>query len=186
MNILKKIEIQKLLKEYDLLKLDEEYKKEVIDKYTSKFIEEVNCGVKQPDIDNEQNPIKKDIKVIKKIADEELTPETKLLMKKIFRDIMKKTHPDAINTDEFVGLYNSAKLAYDSNDLITLSVIGNELKVEVNLKEEHIKTLRFLLNKEKQKFIDFEKSYLWLWVHTKTDEDKEKIIQLYVEKSKKK
>jgi len=186
MDTLKKLEIQKLLKEYDLLKLDEEYKKEVIDKYTSKFIEEVNCGVKQPDVDSEVKPINKDIKVIKKIADEELTPETKKLMKKIFRDVMKKTHPDAIKTDEFLGLYNSAKLAYDTNDLIGLSVIGNELNVEVNLKEEHVSTLRLLLNMEKQKFVDFEKSYLWLWVHTKSDEDKDKIIQLYVNKINKK
>jgi hypothetical protein len=182
MDTLKKLEIQKLLKEYDLLKLEEQYKKEVIDKFTSKFIDEVYCGVKQPSEEGEVKPTIKTTKAIKKISDDSLTPETKKLMKKLFRDVMKKTHPDATNTDEFVDLYNSAKLAYETNDLIGLSVIGNELKVEVNLNEGHINTLRLLLDKEKEKSIDFKNSYLWLWVHTKTDVEKEKIIQLYVER----
>jgi len=41
MDKLKKLEIQRLLKEYDLLVLGDEYKQEIVDNYTTEFMKDI-------------------------------------------------------------------------------------------------------------------------------------------------
>ena len=84
MDKLKQLEIQKLLKEYDLLILNDEYKQEVIDTCTSDFMSEILGEEPNEKKEGEQKtePKEKEEKP-KIIPDEEMDAETKKIMKKV-------------------------------------------------------------------------------------------------------
>jgi hypothetical protein len=183
---LKQLEIKKLLTEYDYLNVDGEIKQEIIDKYKPVFMEDLS---KYGDSDDEkvEEPITEkqhDEKVLKKlIRDEDLSEDTKKKMKKMFREIMKKTHPDKVKSEDLVGMYIKSKEAYKTNDLLELSHNANKLNIEIKLNGDEIKILKDLLSIKKEKLETIEKSWLWLWYNSDTEEQKAKVIELYYQKN---
>jgi hypothetical protein len=185
-NRLKQLEIKKLLTEYDYLNIDGEIKQEIIDKYRSVFMEDL----KEYDDPNKEKKVEENVgepmnteKVVEKlIKDEDLSDHTKKRMKKMFRDVMKKTHPDKVKSEELVEIYIKSKEAYELNDLLSLSHYANKLNIEVRLNVVEIKILKDLLLKKKESLEVIESSWLWLWYNSKTKEEKKKVVELYYEK----
>ena len=78
--------------------MSNEIKQEIIDKYKPVFMEDL----KEYDDPNKEKKVEENVgepmnteKVVEKlIKDEDLSDHTKKRMKKMFRDVMKKTHPD--------------------------------------------------------------------------------------------
>jgi hypothetical protein len=185
-NRLKQLEIKKLLTEYDYLNIDGEIKQEIIDKYKPVFMEDL----KEYDDPNKEKKVEENVgepmnteKVVEKlIKDEDLSDHTKKRMKKMFRDVMKKTHPDKVKSEELVEIYIKSKEAYELNDLLSLSHYANKLNIEVRLNVVEIKILKDLLLKKKESLEVIESSWLWLWYNSKTKEEKKKVVELYYEK----
>jgi len=185
-NRLKQLEIKKLLTEYDYLNIDGEIKQEIIDKYKPVFMEDL----KEYDDPNKEKTVEENVgepmnmeKVVEKIIkDEDLSDHTKKRMKKMFRDVMKKTHPDKVKSEELVEIYIKSKEAYELNDLLSLSHYANKLNIEVRLNVVEIKILKDLLAKKKESLEAIESSWLWLWYNSKTKEEKKKVVELYYEK----
>jgi len=185
-NRLKQLEIKKLLTEYDYLNIDGEIKQEIIDKYKPVFMEDL----KEYDDPNKEKTVEENVgepmnteKVVEKlIKDEDLSDHTKKRMKKMFRDVMKKTHPDKVKSEELVEIYIKSKEAYELNDLLSLSHYANKLNIEVRLNVVEIKILKGLLLKKKESLEVIESSWLWLWYNSKTKEEKKKVVELYYEK----
>ena len=185
-NRLKQLEIKKLLTEYDYLNIDGEIKQEIIDKYKPVFMEDL----KEYDDPNKEKTVEENVgepmnmeKVVEKIIkDEDLSDHTKKRMKKMFRDVMKKTHPDKVKSEELVEIYIKSKEAYELNDLLSLSHYANKLNIEVRLNVVEIKILKGLLLKKKESLEVIESSWLWLWYNSKTKEEKKKVVELYYEK----
>jgi len=185
-NRLKQLEIKKLLTEYDYLNIDGEIKQEIIDKYKPVFMEDL----KEYDDPNKEKTVEENVgepmnteKVVEKlIKDEDLSDHTKKRMKKMFRDVMKKTHPDKVKSEELVEIYIKSKEAYELNDLLSLSHYANKLNIEVRLNVVEIKILKGLLLKKKESLEVIESSWLWLWYNSKTKEEKKKVVALYYEK----
>jgi hypothetical protein len=185
-NRLKQLEIKKLLTEYDYLNIDGEIKQEIIDKYKPVFMEDL----KEYDDPNKEKKVEENVgepmnteKVVEKlIKDEDLSDHTKKRMKKMFRDVMKKTHPDKVKSEELVEIYIKSKEAYELNDLLSLSHYANKLNIEVRLNVVEIKILKDLLLKKKESLEVIESSWLWLWYNSKTKEGKKKVVELYYEK----
>ena len=185
-NRLKQLEIKKLLTEYDYLNIDGEIKQEIIDKYKPVFMEDL----KEYDDPNKEKKVEENVgepmnteKVVEKlIKDEDLSDHTKKRMKKMFRDVMKKTHPDKVKSEELVGIYIKSKEAYELNDLLSLSHYANKLNIEVRLNVVEIRILKGLLLKKKESLEVIESSWLWLWYNSKTKEGKKKVVELYYEK----
>jgi hypothetical protein len=185
-NRLKQLEIKKLLTEYDYLNIDGEIKQEIIDKYKPVFMEDL----KEYDDPNKEKKVEENVgepmnteKVVEKlIKDEDLSDHTKKRKKKMFRDVMKKTHPDKVKSEELVGIYIKSKEAYELNDLLSLSHYANKLNIEVRLNVVEIKILKDLLLKKKESLEVIESSWLWLWYNSKTREGKKKVVEVYYEK----
>ena len=185
-NRLKQLEIKKLLTEYDYLNIDGEIKQEIIDKYKPVFMEDL----KEYEDPNKEKKVEENVgepmnteKVVEKlIKDEDLSDHTKKRMKKMFRDVMKKTHPDKVKSEELVEIYIKSKEAYELNDLLSLSHYANKLNIEVRLNVVEIKILKDLLSKKKESLEVIESSWLWLWYNSKTKEAKKKVVELYYEK----
>jgi hypothetical protein len=195
---LKHLEIKKLLTEYDYLIIDEEIKTEVVDKYLPKFTEEINEftnkieGKKEEEkkevkkgIDvNNGEPKEKEIKKV--IEDDDLPKETKDRIKKLFREIVKKTHPDKTKSEDLIDIYIKSKEAYESNDILKLAYYANKVDINVELSDMEIQLLNDLIIYKKEELSEIEKSWLWKWYKANTETEKDMIIKMfYLEKRKK-
>ena len=195
---LKQLEIKKLLTEYDYLVIDEEIKTEVVNEYLPKFTEEINEftnkieGKKEEEkkevkkgIDvNNGKPKEKEIKKV--IEDDDLPKETKDRIKKLFREIVKKTHPDKTKSEDLIDIYIKSKEAYESNDILKLAYYANKVDINVELSDMEIQLLNDLIIYKKEELSEIEKSWLWKWYKANTETEKDMIIKIfYFEKRKK-
>ena len=195
---LKQLEIKKLLTEYDYLVIDEEIKTEVVNEYLPKFTEEINEftnkieGKKEEEkkevkkgVDvNNGKPKEKEIKKV--IEDDDLPKETKDRIKKLFREIVKKTHPDKTKSEDLIDIYIKSKEAYESNDILKLAYYANKVDINVELSDMEIQLLNDLIIYKKEELSEIEKSWLWKWYKANTETEKDIIIKMfYLEKRKK-
>ena len=183
-NKIQHLEIKKLLQEYSFLLLDEEYKQEVIDANKMEFLEEVRKAGGEtisstPPTPQEQEtpPVKKD-----KIDPSTVDSSTKDKVKKLYREIAKITHPDRVDSEELVELYMKATMAAEEFDLFTLYEICSRLNIEHSVDGEDKDILKTKINKKKDKLKSIEGSFIWLYANSKTQEEKQFLINQFVEK----
>lgn len=188
---LKQLEIKKLLLEYSYLLTDEELKDEIIDEYQPQFMEsflektsEVKEDKEKPKSKKEEEPKPKEKQPIKKkIEDELLSDETKKRLKTMFREIMKKTHPDKVNSEDLVHFYVLAKEAYEENNIVQLAFVAQQINVDVDLGDEEIDFIKQLIKEKQNEVKGKETSWLWLWYKAEGQEElQEKIMNTYVNK----
>lgn len=195
---LKQLEIKKLLTEYDYLIIDEEIKIELVNEYLPKFTEEVNKftnkieGKKEEEGSNKEKQINinndepKEKEIKKVIEDDDLSEETKNKIKKLFREIVKKTHPDKTKSEDLIEIYIKAKDAYEANDILKLIHYANKLNISVELNDDEIKLFKDLITSKKEELTEIENSWLWKWYKADSEKEKDIIIRMfYLEKRKK-
>ena len=194
---LKQLEIKKLLTEYDYLVIDEEIKTEVVNEYLPKFTEEINeftnkiegkkeeekKEVKKGNDVNNGDP--KENKVKKVIEDDDLPKETKDRIKKLFREIVKKTHPDKTKSEDLIDVYIKSKEAYESNDILKLAYYANKVDINVELSDMEIQLLNDLIIYKKEELSEIEKSWLWKWYKANTESERDVIIKMFYLSKKK-
>ena len=107
------------------------------------------------------------------------TPKTKNKdLKKLYRKIAEKTHPDKVGNDQHAHLFSLAAKAYSENDIGTLLSLAGILNIELlELSEVSIALLEkningMIMNIDKRK-----KTTAWVWTQCKSDEEKSQIIQ---------
>jgi hypothetical protein len=188
---LKKLEIKKIFQEYNLLLVDDEYKKEMINEYRTEFLAEIENKRRQLGIEPE-NPKTEDeaktenIESSDAIAEPTKTivyvdDETKKKLKKIYKEIVKKTHPDKTNSEIHLDMYIKSKKAYEENNIIDLYSICIDLQIDFDYDGIDIKSMIEIIDHKKMKLKNLESSYLWLWVHSQDESEKEKIINLFIQ-----
>lgn len=193
---LKNLQIQRLVQEYSYLILDDQYKKEIVNTYQTDFLNLVNGKIELPEVvepeknekqedkkdeNREQSEEKEKIKKDPIINPDIVSKATKDKVKKIFRDIAKLTHPDKVDDEKLTSLYIEAKIAYDNYDLFELYFISNKLNIILDLGEDDINVLTILIDHKKNSLKGIETSFIWKWVHTNDEEQKEKIINDFVD-----
>ena len=99
-------------------------------------------------------------------------------LKKLYRKIAEKTHPDKVGSDKYSSMFSDSAKAYQDNNLGLLIEIAGRLNIEVSeLSPESI-----LLLEENIKFLENDiimkkKSTSWAWELTVSKEDKDMIIE---------
>ena len=174
---LEQLEVKKLLQEYSFLLLDEEYKREVIDDGREEFlnkIQEVRGDVSPPP--PQTQPQEKPNKIDPNSVDK----STKDKVKKLYREIAKVTHPDKAKTDEHTGLYMQATVAAEEFDLFTLYEICAKLDISHSIDVEDKDILKIRINKKRDELKSIESSFIWLYVHAQTEEEKQKLINHFI------
>lgn len=179
-NKLNNLKLKLLIKELNLLESEEEYVSEFTDYYRPLFMTEVhNTGEEIPiQTGNTRNETNKKEKKI------EVSEEEQQKIKNVFRSIAKVCHPDKTSDPYLTTMYEEAQKAYDKNDLLTLYKIAQKLSIEINLDETNVHLLERIVNEKKQELKMIETSFLWLWVHAKTDEEKQNLILQFVNQHK--
>lgn len=210
----RKLELKKLIQEYNFLLTDEEYKNEVINENKEDFLKEIhekkielglienepykpeakekleeedsekNEEIKEEEKEGEKEKKDEKTKTSDEESDNEIKKKSKLKkVKKVYREIVKKTHPDKTNSDEYIELYNKATEFYNKNELIELYFIAVELNIDVELEEEDINNISETIRNKRRELHNLEMSYLWLWYNAKTKEQKDKVVALFVNKN---
>jgi hypothetical protein len=219
-NKVKKLELKKLIQEYNYLLTDETYKQEVVSETKSDFLKEIHekkveLGLiedkpyipevenKKEESDKEDSSKKEEVNVGEENKNKEqqqsedskkdsINEEEKIIdsskkekspkVKKLYREIVKKTHPDKDKTEKYIDLYKEATSAYEKNDITALIFICSKLDIEVDLEENDIETITLAIKEKKKELHNIEMSYLWLWYNAKTQEQRDKVVELFISK----
>jgi len=196
-NKLLELEIRKILQEYKLLLLDEEYKNEMININKVEFINEINkkggfsIDPEEPKAPEEEvHDIPKE--EVEEEVEEEVDEKTAFIkegMKKLYRQIVKLTHPDKTmhkkNKKELGELYIRAKKAMSVMDVYELLTICDKLDIEYHIDINQKNILEENLDKKKKNLKSLEESFIWLWIKAKNQIEKESIVDLFIKVHKK-
>ena len=127
MNQLKYLEFQRLMKELQFVESDYLYQSEIIKISDVEFLKSVDTLLDQfPEL--KEVYYKKQEEKFQNINEQqfqnvEVEPKVKEEIpevKKLYRDIVKTTHPDKIKNHKLNELYLEATEAYEQNDIVTL------------------------------------------------------------------
>ena len=184
-DIIEQLEINRLIQEFSFLKSDEELKKELIDYNQSIFLELVNDELSKIEPDQIKEPVDtinepKSVKVESKIDMSTVSENTKVKIKKIYREIVKRTHPDKINSEELNELYIKATEYYVTYDIFELYFISKTLNIKIKLSLDETNTLNKLIELKKVELKSIETSFIWLWLNAQTDDEKNKLVHSFL------
>lgn len=192
MRDLRQLERKRLLKEIEYVKSDLEYKSEVVREADGEFMKSLGEIL-------EANPRLKelfDMTVNRKIEEmvakkaeekplqesEEFHEETEsdLKLKRAYRDIAKKTHPDRIGDKSLNDLYIQASIMYDEKDVVGMMTICESLGIEYEIGEEEGSLLKGQLGSMKERISFMESTFAWKWHHEEDEHTKKKMLLDYI------
>ena len=181
---LKQLEIQKLLQEYNYLLLEDEYKQELIAEGKAPFLEQVHEFMATlnmspppptPPASGQEGKSKK------RIDPNTVEENVRVKVKKLYRDIVKLTHPDRAETDEHDDLYVAATIAMETYDIFELYNICAKLNIAYTIDVADKPIIEMRVQEKKDELASIERSYVWLWYHATTEEDKLLYIRNFIE-----
>ena len=207
MSKLKNLEIKKLLKELDFIQSNFDYKNEIVNEADSMFIESINNFLTQhPELkevyDNKitekiNNSIKnegevsiKDDEKLEHSQEEEYKEEETeddiknkeniSAIKKLYREIVKLTHPDKVNNKKMNELYLKATEYYEEDNKIGIYAVCNELNISYEISDDDINLIYDQIKKYEQKISFIESTYTWKWYNCDDDGLKNQILVNYI------
>ncbi len=196
MHNIKKLEIKKLFKELDFLESDYEYRNEVINAVDSNFIEEVYSILERnPELKTIYDE-KYEVETVSEADDVIIHSEEQQIIdriesspkiRKLYREIVKITHPDKVTNTNLNDAYIKATGYYDINDYIGVYKINFQLGIEdYELCEENIEIeIKDRINNIKNKIDFLEKTFTYQW-YISGERDKQNILLKFIENKLKK
>lgn len=177
---LKKLQIKKLIQEYNFIQSDFDFKNQVIEDNKQEFINKVSEVEKELNIKKELpiNTGNTKNKITSNIQD--VSENTKNKIKKIYREIVKLTHPDKADSDKFIELYQKSTKCSEENDLLCLYLISIELNIDFEFDSEDIEFLERIVNLKRKENSVLETSCVWAWINSTNEETKNRLLKFYV------
>ncbi len=111
--------------------------------------------------------------------------EFDIFFKQMYREIVKKSHPDKISNLSIEEremrnrIYMDATIAYERKNLGDILYCAYMLNIPFEVKQEDIKMLRESLSRCKTESQFLEKTYTWQWYHA-NDDIKNQLINNFV------
>lgn len=184
MEKLHKLEVRKLLKEFDYIKSELNLKGEIVFEADNSFLMSLNNILdinddlkkiynekldKDLDLNTEYNTDIKEIKV-----------EKNNNIKKIYRKIVKRTHPDKVNDLLLNNFYIKIVDMYENNDIIGIYNICDQLEIDFEVSEKDFEMIKSEISNLKQRIEFLESTFTWKWYNAKTESNRNKIILEYI------
>lgn len=208
MNKLKSLEIKKLLKELEFTESDFEYRNLAVSEADSLFINSINDFLAQhPELkkiydDKITEKINKTIEKIQKksndetekldenvqddispIEEEHKNDEDKTnisQIKKLYREIVKLTHPDKVKSNKHNELYIKSSKYYESGNKIGIYSICNELDIEYEIEEDDVILISEQISNLKNKINFIESTFAWQWYNCEDEMLKSQILLNFI------
>ncbi len=190
MNKVKELEIKRLFKELEYIESDFEYRSEVISEADYDFIGKVNNFLEgHPELkelydkkitDTLNNSFMKKVEEIKEInniildeveLDDKIEPKSQKI-KKLYRDIVKLTHPDKVSKKSMNDIYMRATEYYSLNDSIGLYRLCQLLDINWEIDDSDSTLIEDRIGDLRSKINFLESTITWKWL--KTDDEIEK------------
>ena len=194
---LKKLEIKKLIKEFEYVKSDYEYKSEIIREADSQFLENVDIfvgknvelkniykekvDIKLKDKIEEKVEFNKDEYVINQDVNKNDKNDKNDKLKRLYYQIAKLTHPDKIDQERLNNLYLEASKCYEVNDIIGIYQICDDLFIKYDIEESDIEMIKDNIKLFKDRISFIENTFTWKWYNSGEDTKKEMILK-YIRK----
>lgn len=108
-------------------------------------------------------------------------------IKKVFKDIAKKTHPDILSVDDDMAerkkeLFRQAQEAADESNIGKLHQIALELGISLpDPDEKTIDLLQKSISTTNNKIKELKKTFIWLWYNSP---NKDQIMERFIERLK--
>lgn len=192
MRDLKQLERKKLLKEIEYVKADLEWKSGLVYEADAEFMKSLGEML-------EANPRLKELfdktvgrKIEQMVAKraEETAPadsddfpeetDSDLKLKRAYRDIAKKTHPDRIADKSLNDIYIQAGSMYEEKDVVGIMTICESLGIEYEVGEEESELLKSQLSGMKERILFMESTFSWKWYHEEDRAARSKMLLDYV------
>lgn len=199
MNEIKKLEVNRLIKELDYIYSDYNYKTELIKTADEEFLlavdnflsthpelkkvynEKINQKEKVSEVISEETAV-----IIGHDYQEELIvqqePPKDPKLKTLYRAIVKSTHPDKSKVDHLKELYIEATSAYDNNNILPIFTICDRLRIPYEVTEEETNLIKEEIKTIKNKVSFMETTYTYQWWINEEKTLKNRIIVSYLEK----
>ena len=156
--------------------------RECIGKFEKAFREKMGDDFEDP---NKNKGVKLNQKKQEEIKNDKQSSE----VKKVYRKIVSKTHPDKLeqlpnNTikKKLIKHYKKAVEHYNNNNVVGLFDLADELDIKLpEIDESYIEKMSMEVNSLKNKIKRYKDSNAWIWYHS-TGEMAEKIMEQIVSK----
>jgi hypothetical protein len=159
--------------------------------YDSKVTEKINQSIKKSeesseqidDPNNEEDDSENETEESQTIEEnQEETQDKKYIsvIKKLYREIVKLTHPDKIKNERLNDLYLKATKYYDDNNKIGIYAVCNELNIQYEISDDDINLIYNEINKIQQKINFIEATYTWRWYNCDDEETKNQLLLNFI------
>ena len=210
MSKIKLLQLKKLLKELEYIESDFEYRSELISEADNEFIKSINNFLDiHPDIkdmydkkinekidksikkNQESNPTTEEVEVTEDIEEEPIYEsvmdnmvtdlvETNVKLKKLYREIVKLTHPDKIKKSNLNDLYIKATQFYNFNDKIGIYRICSELNIDYDIDDDDEIFISERIDSLRKRITFLESTFTYKWFECENEEEKNKIMVEYI------
>lgn len=210
MSKIKLLQLKKLLKELEYIESDFEYRSELISEADNEFIKSINSFLDiHPDVkdiydkkinekidqsirkNQESNPITEELEVTEDIEEEPIYEsvmsnmvtdlvETNVKLKKLYREIVKLTHPDKIKKQTLNDLYIKATQFYNFNDKIGIYRICSELNIDYDIDDDDEIFISERIDSLRKRITFLESTFTYKWFESESEEEKNKIMVEYI------
>ena len=182
-----RIKFKKLTLQYAYLKLEEEEIRETcssVEKDLRSYLQEhypefyeQPPPAPSPEEEPPEVKISEELEDGKEDTEAAVVPKNKDL-KKLYRKIAAKTHPDKTEKGEHPGVFAAAARAYEEDNIAKLLEIAGILNLELlEIAPESLALLNNNIQMLAQEIHTMKQTTAWAWAKAKTPEDKEKVIK---------
>lgn len=157
--------------------------------YDNKITEKINNSIKNAEesinevLNIEENEDKEE-SIIEDDVDEspESIKQKEVIsaIKKLYREIVKLTHPDKIKDTKLNNLYLRATEYYDEGNKIGIYAVCNELNISYEISDDDINLIYDEIKKYQQKINFIESTYTWKWYNCQNPTEKDQIMLNYI------
>ena len=178
---IRRLEIKRLMKELEFYESDYEYKNSIVEVADKEFLKSVNDYFDQyPELNNIFQS-KMDEKLYENlIIDDEVlninTPKPSPKMRKLYREIVKRTHPDKISDKHLNELYLIATKSYEECNILSIYSICNDLNISYDLDESDMVMFNNRIATLKNNITFIQSTYTWKWNFTSELERKNVVL----------
>jgi hypothetical protein len=190
MDKIKLLEVKKLLKELDYIESDYEYRNEIITEADSDFIRKVNIFLNDyPELkqlydkkisDKINSIINSSVDIIDDISEvleQEVIVDIKpIKIKKLYREIVKITHPDKVDNKSLNDIYIESTKFYEDNDKISIYKICTYLDIEYDIDIEDDKIIESKIEIIKNRIAFLESTFTYQWIKMEDDAKKTEMM----------
>jgi hypothetical protein len=175
---------ERLVKEYNYVLSDLEYKQEMIKDLQSDFMSQVFTALKDSELIPDDS--EKAISCNKEPYITDVDEKTKKKIKHLYREISKKTHPDKDTQGIFAQENLDASEAYENNNIYALYQICDKVGVPYEIDIEDFLLIQQMIDGIRKDIQTIEESYIWLWHIAVTDDRKMILIKAFAKQHGKK